>query len=330
MEHRKLGESDLELPVVTFGAWAIGGLFWGGSDDKDAIRAMQTAFDLGIDAIDTAPIYGCGHSETLVGQALKGRRDTIKILTKCGLRWDDKAGESFFTIKAPGGANVSVYKNVKAASIQHECEQSLRRLGVETIDLYQVHWLSASATAEETMGMLVRLKEQGKIRQIGVCNYDARQLSDAVRFAPVVSDQIKYNLLERDIETDPLPYCRKHNMGILCYSPMAMGLLSGHVTMNRQFPATDVRSTEPWFQPANRRRVLAALEKIQPVADAHQATLAQLSVAWVLARQPVTTALVGARTPEQVKENAGAARIKLSEDELSTVRRAFEELKVPG
>jgi aryl-alcohol dehydrogenase-like predicted oxidoreductase len=330
MKHRKLGSSELELPIVTFGAWAIGGLFWGGSDDKDAIRAMQTAFDQGIDAIDTAPIYGCGHSETLVGQAVKGRRDKVRILTKCGLRWDDKTGEFFFTIKATNGTDVSVYKNLKAASIQHECEQSLRRLGIEVIDLYQVHWPSASASAEETMGALSELKEQGKIREIGVCNYDTRQLLEASRSTVLVSDQIKYNLLERAIEADPLPYCRQHQVGVICYSPMAMGLLSGRVTMDRKFPPTDVRSQETWCQPANRRRVLDALERIKPIAEAHHATLAQLTVAWTLARAGVTTALVGARTAKQVEENVGAAQIKLSEDEVSTIRRVFEALGGPA
>jgi aryl-alcohol dehydrogenase-like predicted oxidoreductase len=324
MEHRKLGNSDLDLPVVTFGAWAIGGLFWGGSDDEHAVKAIQAAIDLGIDAIDTAPVYGCGHSETLVGRAIKGRREQVEVLTKCGLRWDDQSGEFFFTIQAPDGNTVSVYKNVKAASIQHECEQSLKRLAIDSIDLYQVHWPSTSAAAAETMQALVRLKEQGKIRHIGVSNYNTQQLSEATRCAPIVSNQIKYNLLDRDIEADPLPLCRNNNIGVICYSPMAMGLLSGKVTTDRKFPATDVRNQEAWFQPANRRRVLGALEKIRPIADSHQATLAQLAVAWVLARQGVTTALVGARNAKQVEENAGAAEIKLTEHELGVIRRPLK------
>jgi aryl-alcohol dehydrogenase-like predicted oxidoreductase len=338
MEHRKLGTSDLELPVVTFGAWAIGGLFWGGSDDDEAIKAIHAAIDHGVDAIDTAPMYGCGHSETLVGKAIQGRRDKdkVKILTKCGLRWDTTEGEYYFAIKAPDGHSVSVYRNVKADSIRHECEQSLKRLGIDTIDLYQVHWPSASAPASEMMGALVRLKDQGKIRHVGMCNYNAAQLAEAMACqegildtALIVSDQVKYNLLERDIETDPLPFCRQKNLGLICYSPMAMGLLTGKVTMERTFPDTDVRSQSTWYRPDNRRRVLDALEEIRPIAESHNATLAQLAVAWVLARQGVTTALVGARNARQAAENAAAAGITLTEQDLGTIRRTFEPLGKP-
>lgn len=330
MEHRRLGTSDLELPVVTFGAWAIGGLFWGGSDDDEAVKAIQAAMDHGIDAIDTAPMYGCGHSEVLVGRAIKGRRNKVKVLTKCGLRWDSTEGEFYFTIKAPDGKDVAVYKNTRAASIRHECEQSLKRLGIDAIDLYQVHWPSASAPAEETMGALVRLREEGKIRHIGMCNYRAADLAEAMNFGPIISDQIKYNLLERDIESDPLPFCRQHNLGVIGYSPMALGLLTGKVTMDRTFADTDIRSRMPWYQPANRRRVLAALDEVRPIADTHRATLAQMAVAWVLARQGVTTALVGARNARQVAENAAAAALRLDEHELATLRRTFEALGSPS
>jgi aryl-alcohol dehydrogenase-like predicted oxidoreductase len=329
MEHRRVGSSDLELPVITFGAWAIGGLFWGGSDDAEAVKAIEAAIDNGIDAIDTAPMYGCGHSELIVAKAIAGKHDKVKILTKCGLRWDSKAGEFFFTITAPDGSDIDCHKNVTGASIEYECEQSLKRLGVDVIDLYQVHWPSSSAPAEETMGALVRLKTQGKIRHIGLCNYTAAQLAEAMRFGPVVADQIKYNLVERDAEADPLPFCRDKSLGLIIYSPMAMGLLTGAATMQRKFSETDVRSRKEWFQPANRRRVLEALEKIRPIADAHKATLGQLSVAWVLAQPGITTALVGARTAAQVVENSGAARIRLGKDELATIRGTFEALGAP-
>lgn len=329
MEHRKLASTDLQLPVVTFGAWAIGGLFWGGGDDAAAIRAIHAAIDHGIDAIDTAPIYGCGHSETLVGRAIRGRRERVKILTKCGLLWGDAPGEFFFEVKAPDGRAVKGYKNVKADSILRECEQSLARLGVETIDLYQVHWPSDTAAAEETIGALRRLVEQGKIRHIGVSNYSAAQLAEAARFAPVVSNQIEYSLLKRQIESDPLPYCRQNNVGVLAYSPMAMGLLTGKVTMDRQFDEADLRHELRWFQPQNRSRVVAALEQVRPIADAHGATLAQLSVAWVIAQAGITTALVGARNAHQAAENAGAAEVKLSPAEQTALRRTFEALGEP-
>jgi len=329
MEHRQLGNSDLQLPVVTFGAWAIGGLFWGGSDDTQAVEAVASAIDNGIDAIDTAPMYGCGHSETIVGKAIKGKRNQVLILTKCSLRWDNTEGEFFFTIKAPDGGDVQCYQNVKADSIMHECEQSLKRLDIDVIDLYQVHRPSNSAPADETMSALCKLKEQGKIREIAVSNYDSEQLAESIKHGPIVSNQIRYNLLERDIENDPLPYCRQNNIGVIGYSPMAMGLLTGKVTMERKFVDTDIRGNKPWFKPANLKRVLDALDSIRPIADAHKATLAQLSVAWVLGQEGITTALVGARNARQSAENAAAGDIKLSRQELATIRKVFEELAPP-
>ncbi len=330
MQHRKLGSSDLELPVVTFGAWAIGGLFWGGSDDRDAVDAIQATIDHGMDAIDTAPMYGCGHSEVIVGRAIRGRRDRVKLLTKCGLRWDDTTGERFFAFPKPGGGEVVAYKNTRRDSITFECEQSLKRLGTDVIDLYQVHWPSTTATAEETMGALVKLRDQGKIRQIGVSNYSSQQTAEAAHFGPLASNQLPYNLLERGIEADPLPYCREHNIGVICYSPMAMGLLSGKVTMDRAFPDTDIRARRPWFLPANRQRVLDALDAVRPTAEAHGLTLAQLAVAWVIAQPGVTTALVGARNAQQAAENTGAANCTLKPDELALIRSTFEALGQPA
>ena len=326
MDHRKLANTDLELPVVTFGAWAIGGLFWGGTDDDQAVEAIHAAIDSGIDAIDTAPIYGCGHSEVIVGRAIRGRRDRLKVLTKLGLRWDSTEGEFHFTFPKPGGGEVVCYKNVSAGSIVHECEQSLKRLGTDFIDLYQVHWPSDSASAEETMGALVKLREQGKIRAIGASNYDGAQLADALRFGPIASNQIKYNLLQRDIEADPLPLCRQRNVGVICYSPMCLGLLTGRIGMDRTFNETDIRCKHPWYQHAARRRVLAALEEVRPIAEAHNATLGQLAVAWVLAQPGITTALVGARNADQARQNALSGEVRLAPAEVQTIRGVFENL----
>ncbi len=325
MEQRQLGTSDLKLPAVTYGAWAIGGLFWGGSDDSDAIRAIHACFDLGIDAIDTAPAYGCGHSERLTGRAVAGRRSKVKILTKCGLRWDDTSGEFFFTLEdTPGGKPVTMYKNLRAGSIMLECEQSLKNLNTDFIDLYQVHWPSTTAAAEETIGALTRLKEQGKIRQFGVCNYDKNQMASALEQGAMVSNQVRYHLLDRKIETEVLPFCRDKKLGVVVYSPMARGLLSGKVALERKFPASDSRAREPLFSETSRRRVLEALESIRPIAKAHGATFAQLAVAWVLAQPGITTALVGARTAQQVTENAGAARVNLSPTDLVNIQQALD------
>ena len=259
MQHRQVGSSDIKLPVVTFGAWAIGGLFWGGTDDEEAIKAIDAAIDGGCTAIDTAPIYGCGHSETVVGKAIVGKRERVQLLTKCVLRWDDTDGEFFFTIKAPDGSDVTCYKNGKTKSLMHECEQSLARLDTDVIDLYQIHWPTDSASAEETMTALNKLRQQGKIRAIGVSNYNPEQMVEAASFTPIVSNQVKYNLLQREIEAEILPHCRDHNVGVIAYSSMAMGLLTGKVTMERTFPETDVRTNHPWYQPANRQRVLDAV-----------------------------------------------------------------------
>jgi methylglyoxal reductase len=324
MEHRQLENTDLNLPVVTFGAWAIGGLFWGGSDDSEAIVAIHACLDNGMDAIDTAPIYGTGHSERLIGRALAGRRNRTLILTKCGLRWDDTNGEFFMKLEAtPDGRPVIVYKNVRAGSIVHECEQSLKRLATDVIDLYQVHWPSSSAGAEETVGALIRLKEQGKIRHFGVSNYDAGQMRAALEFGPIVSNQVRYNLLDRRIETEIVPFCLQNHLGLICYSPMALGLLSGKVSPEREFPPSDIRSTHPQYSRANRLEVLRLLEAMRPIADRHGATLGQTVIAWVIHQPGVTTALVGARNRAQVEENAAAARVKLSEAELAKISEIF-------
>jgi len=316
------------LPVVTFGAWAIGGLFWGGNEDKEGIEAIQAAVDNGIDAIDTAPVYGCGHSEELVGQAVAGRRNKIKLLTKCGLRWgENEGGEFYFKLEhTPNGTPVTVYKNVTAKSILTECEQSLKRLRTDHIDLYQVHWPSKTAAAEETVGALNKLKEQGKIRQFGVSNYNSHQLREALKYGAVVSDQVKYNVLERDIERDELPACRQRGIGVIAYSPMAMGLLTGKATPDRQFAASDIRSTNSLFSQVNRRKVLDALEKIRPIAESNDTGFAPLAVAWVLAQPGVTTALVGARNARQAAENVKAASIKLSDQEIAEIRKVFTSL----
>jgi methylglyoxal reductase len=322
MEHRKLG--GMQLPAVTFGAWAIGGLFWGGSDDTEAIRAIHAALDQGIDAIDTAPAYGCGHSERLIARAIGGRRDRVRILTKCGLRWDDDSGEFYFKLEAtPDGKPVTIYKNVRAKSIMHECEQSLLRLNTDYIDLYQVHWPSSTATSEETMGALLRLKEHGKIGDFGVSNYSREQMASALSHGALASNQVRYNLLDRSIEAEVLPFCRENNLGVLCYSPMALGLLTGKVTPDRGFPTSDIRSSNPLFSADSRRKVLEAIEKVRPIASAHNATPAQLAVAWVLGQPGITTALVGARNERQVAENAAAAAIKLSTEELARIGDVF-------
>jgi len=329
MELRQLGTSDLKIPPIMFGAWAIGGWFWGGTDDKEAAKALQASIDLGLNAIDTAPVYGFGHSERIVARAIKGRREKVIVATKCGLRWDRTDGDLHFISEDAEGKEKEVHKVLKAESIIRECEWSLERLGVEVIDLYQCHWPDVHTPLEETMGALVRLKEQGKIRAIGVSNFTPEMMEACRAIAPLVSDQPKYNLLERDIEADVLPYCRKHSIGVIVYSPIGQGLLTGKVTMDRKFPRGDLRVETPWFAPRNRRRALDALEKARPIAEAHGVTLAQMTINWTIHEPGVTAAIVGARNAKQVEENAGALAFALSDDERASIRKTFEALGGP-
>ena len=329
MEFRQLGSSDLQVPVVSFGAWAIGGWMWGGTDDAAAVRAIQQAIDAGITCIDTAAIYGMGHSERIVGQAIAGRREKVIIATKCGLRWDLDIDKDGWHTEKPDGTPVKVIRYLKADSIRYEVEQSLKRLNIDEIDLYQCHWPDPETPIQETMEALADLQRQGKIRAIGVSNFTVDMIRECLQHTTIASDQPLYNPLERDIEDGVLPFCVENNVGILAYSPIAQGLMTGKVTMDREFPEGDHRAQKPWFKPANRKRVLDMLEKVRPIAQDHGATLAQLTINWIISQEGITSALVGARTPEQAVENAKAAEFKLSETELATIRGHIEALGTP-
>jgi len=329
MKKRRLGTSDLEVTPVIYGAWVIGGMFWGGADDEESVSAVKTVLDSGIETIDTAPMYGCGKSEELIGKAIRGRRDEVVIATKCGLRWDSDEGQEFFNVKMFGGPDKMVRRNLKPDSIRYECEESLKRLGVETIDLYQCHWADPTTPIEDSMAELVKLKDEGKIREIGVSNFSADQIREARETAPVVSDQPKFSALDRRAEQELLPYCRKNNVGVIVYTPMEKGLLTGAVTMDREFPKDDVRYNDKWFQPQNRKRVLEALDRIRPIAEKHNATLAQLVVSWTFHQPGITAAIVGGRNEKQVSENAGAMKVDLDDSELKKIRKVFESLGAP-
>jgi aryl-alcohol dehydrogenase-like predicted oxidoreductase len=329
MEKRRLGSSDLAVTPVIYGAWVIGGIFWGGADNEESIGAIEAALDSGVTTIDTAPMYGCGLSEELVGKAIRGRRDDVVIATKCGLRWDSDEGQEFFNVKIFGGPDTMVRRNLRPDSIRCECERSLLRLGVDTIDLYQCHWADPTTPIEDSMAELVKLRDEGKIREIGVSNFSAGQVREARETAPVVSDQPKYSALDRKAEEELLPYCRENNVGVIVYTPMEKGLLTGAVTMDREFPEEDVRHNDKWFQPENRRRVLEALDKIRPIAKKHDATLAQLIVSWTFHQPGITAAIVGGRNAKQASENAGAMKVNLEDSELSEIRKVFEDLGKP-
>lgn len=326
MHYRELGQTGLRLPAVSFGAWAIGGWLWGGPDDDNAIKALRAAIDHGITCIDTAPTYGMGHSETLVGRALKDRRDEVILATKCGIRWDCTDGEKQFDTVMNDGTPCTIYRNGRPDSVTHECEQSLKRLQTDVIDLYQVHWPDTTWPVEETMDALLRLKEAGKIRAIGVSNFGVDLIRKCQARGRVDSVQPKYNALQRDVEDELLPFCVEQRIGVLAYSPIAQGLLTGKVTMDRTFPEGDVRNKNPLFAPENRREVLAMLERVKPIARDLGLTLGQMFTAWLVHQPGVTTALVGARTPAQAKENAGAGVAVLDAGVLATIRREVEAL----
>jgi len=329
MEYRRLGNSDLNVSVISLGTWVTGGWWWGGSDEEESIKAIRKAIDCGINLIDTAPVYGFGRSERIVGKAIKGLRDKVLIATKCGLVWTRSEGKLHFTSVDQDGIERTVWRNLRPESIRAECEESLKRLGVDVIDLYQCHWPDPTTPIADTMEALAQLKQEGKIRAIGVSNFTPEMMAECLKYVELASGQPKYSMLSRAIEADVLPFARKHKIGILCYSPLEQGILTGKVTMDRKFPPGDNRVKMPWFKEHNRARALKFLERIKPIADGHGVTLAQLALNWVLCQEGVTSAIVGARRPEQVDENIGAAGWRLTDQELSEIRRLLEELGEP-
>jgi aryl-alcohol dehydrogenase-like predicted oxidoreductase len=321
MIYRKLGKSGLDVSVVGFGAWAIGGWMWGGADEDQAVAAIQAAIDHGINLIDTAPAYGFGRSEQIVARAIHDRRDKVVLATKCGLIWDREEGEFMFHADQAGITAVASEKNfyrcLRPDSIRAELELSLKRLKTTHVDLYQTHWQESTTPIADTMATLLKLKEQGKIRAIGVSNASLTQLQ---AYGPIDADQEKYSMLDRGLENNGiLDYCHRQNVGVLAYSPMANGLLTGKILPDRHYEAGDLRKGNPRFSPANVERVNAMLAQLQPIAQRHQATLGQLVVAWTAAQPGMTCVLCGARNPQQAIENAAAGQINLSVDEVKTM-----------
>ncbi len=323
----RLGRSDLVLPRVTFGAWAIGGWYWGGTDDALAIAAIQAALDAGAGAIDTAPVYGFGHSERVVGRAIAGRREEALVLTKAGLRWDCEDGAHFFTTSD----GRRVFRNLRPESLALECERSLQRLGVEVIDLFQCHWPDPTTPIADTMGALLGLREKGWIRHIGVSNFTPAMMAEAqvtLGDVPLVSNQPRYSLLARDIEADVVPHCVAEDIGLLVYRPIEQGLLTGKMTADRVFREGDKRAALALFCQENRALVNQALAGLADLADDHGATYAQLAIAWTLHRPGITAALVGARTAAQARENLAAAQLTLSPAEVDRLTTTFETLSI--
>lgn len=329
MEYRKLGTSDLNLSVVTFGAWAAGGWMWGGTERKDAVQAIRASYDLGVTSIDTAPIYGQGTSEEIVGEAIRDLpRDKVQILTKYGMRWDVTKGDFGFKSKDNEGRDIEVYKYAGRESIIKECEDSLRRLKTDYIDLYQIHWPDVTTPIEETMETVAQLIKEGKVRHAGVCNYNVAQMQEAEKAVQLISNQVPYSMVKRDIEKDVIPHCLENDKAILAYSPLERGLLTGKMKPGYQFGEGDHRANLYFFQDENLKRTNAFLQKIKPLADDKNATLAQLVIRWTVEQPGITIALVGARNAAQATQNAKALHVKLSPDEVSFITEELNKLEL--
>jgi len=334
MKYRPLGKSGIEASVVGFGAWAIGGWMWGGTKKNDPAGAIRAAIDHGINLVDTAPMYGYGHSEELVGEALKGIRDKVVLATKCGMVWYKKEGDKFFDASETGEAEgeadkkYEVYINLRPAMIRYEIEESLRRLKTDRIDLYQTHWQDSTTRTEDVMAELLLLKKEGKIRAIGCSNATIDQMKRYQSVGQLDTDQEQYSMLQRQHESDNLLFCRDHQVAFLAYSPMALGILSGKIGPDQVFGEGDVRRGNPWYQPENRPKVDALLGVIRSIAEGKGITIAQTVIAWTLAQPGCTHALVGARTPDQAIANAKAGEVQLSEEEIRIIRKVVNQTKL--
>jgi aryl-alcohol dehydrogenase-like predicted oxidoreductase len=329
MEKRILGTTSIEASVITFGAWAIGGWMWGGADRKDALDAIRASFDNGVTSIDTAPAYGQGLSEEIVGEAMQDiGRHKIQLFTKFGIRWDTQEGEFYFNSKDNSGRDIKIYKFAAKESVIQECENSLKRLKTDYIDLYQIHAPDGTTPIAETMEAMQRLLEQGKVKAAGVSNYSAAQMEEAERTIQLASNQVPYSMVFRDIEQEVIPFCLKNNIAIIAYSPLQRGLLTGKIKPGHHFNEGDSRAGNIFYKNENIQRVNSFLDKLKPIADSKRATLGQLVIRWTIEQPGITIVLVGARNRKQAIENARAYDIRLSTDEMTFINRELEKLKL--
>ena len=314
---RTLGNSDLKLTPIGFGAWAIGGgdwkFAWGPQDDSQSIEAIHRALDLGINWIDTAAVYGLGHSEEVVAKALKTTTQKPYVFTKCALRWD---------------ADRNIFNSIKADSVRLEVEASLRRLNVETIDLYQIHWPNPDPEIEEGWAEMAKLKQEGKVRWIGVSNFNVEQMKRAQKIAPITSLQPPYSMLRRAIETEILPYTQQNGIGVINYSPMVSGLLTGKMTPERvaAMPADDWRRNAVEFNEPRLSRNMRLVELLREIGSEHRVTPGVVAIAWTLRNPAITAAIVGGRSGKQVDEVAPALSFRLSDEEFSRINRFLAEI----
>jgi aryl-alcohol dehydrogenase-like predicted oxidoreductase len=329
MKKITLSENGITVTPLAFGAWAVGGWFWGGANEKESVDAIQVAIDHGMTTVDTAPVYGFGQSEEFVGKAVKGKREKVQILTKFGLVWETATSNIHFEkTKDNSGKELSIYRNGRKESIIRECEKSLRRLSTDYIDLYQQHWPDIHTPVEETMEALEILKTQGKIKAGGVSNFSAEQMAEADQYFKLVSNQVPYSMVLRDIEKSLIPWCAKNNKAIIAYSPLQRGILTGKISSGYVFKEGDHRSDniflqEPWLTTVN-----LFLKEIKPIADNKNMSLAQLVIRWTLEQPGITCVLVGARTRQQVLENLAASELEISSDEMEFINTKLNNLNL--
>jgi aryl-alcohol dehydrogenase-like predicted oxidoreductase len=327
MELRALGNSNVKVTPLAFGAWAIGGWLWGGAEERDSLKAIRTSYDLGITTIDTAPVYGFGKSEELVGEAMQGiPRDRYQILTKYGMNWETHEGEFYFDTFDRNDKPVKMYKFSGRKRVKKECEDSLRRLRTDYIDLFQIHWPDSTTPISETMEAVGELIKEGKVRAAGVCNYSAGQVEEALQALNIVSNQIPYSMVHRGIEKQEVPQALKCGIGILPYSPLQRGILTGKIKPDHQFSHGDTRPMSKYYSPENIKRINTMLDSIKPIAESHNASLSQLVINWTAHRPAMACVLVGARDARQVNDNAKALAFKLSDDEMKKITQAADQL----
>ena len=317
MHSRELGNTDMQITPIGFGSWAVGGgewaHGWGAQNDRDSVEAIQRAVELGINWIDTAAVYGLGHSEEIVGQAIAGMQHKPYIFTKCSLVWDE---------------NRQVGNSLKAASVRRECEQSLKRLGVDAIDLYQIHWPNPEDEIEEGWTEMAKLKEEGLIRHIGVSNFSIGQMRRLQGIAPIATLQPPYSMLRRSIESEILPFCQEHNIGVIVYSPMLSGMLTGAMTRERaaNFASDDWRRNNKEFQEPRLSYNLELVELLRRTGAVHGRSPAEVAIAWVLAHPAVTAAIVGGRSAAQVEGVIGAAEFRLNSHEIEEIENFISSM----
>ncbi|MBE5692936.1 MAG: aldo/keto reductase [Bacteroides sp.] len=327
MEYRKLGSSDLKLSAITYGAFAIGGTMWGGNEEKDSIESVQASIEHGVTTLDTAPFYGFGLSEEMVGKAIKGYdRTKIQLLTKFGLVWDgsNKGKGDFFFDAEKDGVSVPVYKYAAKENVIKEVEESLRRLKTDYIDLLQIHWPDSTTPIAETMEALDLLIQQGKIRAAGVSNYDVEQVTEAREKLNIASDQVGYSMLNRGIEKELIPFAQNHDLGIIAYSPMERGLLTGKYFEGSSLKRNDHRND--YFQQFDLPQIKTFLDTIVPIANEKKITLSQLVLRWTTLQPGITVVLAGARNAGQAIANAKAMDINLTPEELRFINQELSKL----